>query len=92
VATVAVTRRHDLTDTVGGAGPAVACAVVDGSAAEAGEKAQGDAQGRIDGTVGVDSMAGRAHQHAAGARRDGHLQKEPPGGVQVHPGPGAASG
>ena len=46
---------------------------------------QADVQGRIDWTVSVDSMTSRAHQHAAGARRDGHLQKEPPGGVQDEP-------
>ncbi|MFG1701378.1 hypothetical protein [Nonomuraea sp. NPDC049309] len=39
-----------------------------------------DAAGKIE-TVSVDSTITRAHQHAAGARRDGHLQKEPPGGV-----------
>jgi transposase len=39
-----------------------------------------DAAGRITWDVSVDSMTSRAHQHAAGARRDGHLQKEPPGG------------
>ena len=48
-------------------------------------QAQGDAQGRIDWTVSVDSMTSRAHQHAAGARTDGHRQKEPPGGVQDEP-------
>jgi transposase len=42
-----------------------------------------DAAGRISWDVSVDSMTSRAHQHAAGARRDGHLQKEPPGG-DVH--------
>ena len=26
-------------------------------------------------------MTSRAHQHVAGARRDGHLQEEPPGGT-----------
>ncbi|GAA0396323.1 IS5 family transposase [Micromonospora fiedleri] len=46
---------------------------------------QGDARGRIDWTVSVDSMTSRAHQHAAGARTDGHLQKEPPGGVHDEP-------
>ncbi|WP_433724808.1 IS5 family transposase [Actinoplanes sp. CA-051413] len=48
-------------------------------------QAAGDAQGRIDWTVSVDSMTSRAHQHAAGARTDGHLQKEPPGGVHDEP-------
>ena len=36
-------------------------------------------------TVSVDSTISRAHQHAAGARRDGLAQKEPPGGVQEEP-------
>jgi transposase len=40
-----------------------------------------DAAGRIDWDISIDSMTSRAHQHAAGARRDSHLQKEPPGGV-----------
>ncbi|MCX4469449.1 Transposase DDE domain protein [Micromonospora sp. MW-13] len=44
-----------------------------------------DAAGRIDWTVSVDSTVSRAHQHAAGARRDGHLQKEPPGGLRTEP-------
>lgn len=48
-------------------------------------QAAGDAQGRIGWTVSVDSMTSRAHQHAAGARTDGHLQKEPPGGVHDEP-------
>ncbi|MGC4749748.1 IS5 family transposase [Micromonospora sp. DT201] len=48
-------------------------------------QAAGDAEGRIIWTVSVDSMTSRAHQHAAGARRDGHLQKEPPGGVHEEP-------
>jgi transposase len=48
-------------------------------------RAHGDAQGRINWTVSVDSMTSRAHQHAAGARRDGHLQKESPGGVHDEP-------
>jgi transposase len=48
-------------------------------------QAAGDAQGRIGWTVSVDSMTSRAHQHAAGARKDGHLQKEPPGGVHDEP-------
>ncbi len=46
-------------------------------------QAQGDAQGRIDWVVSVDSMTSRAHQHAAGARRDGHLQKEHPVGCMT---------
>ncbi|MFI6243180.1 IS5 family transposase [Micromonospora sp. NPDC050795] len=48
-------------------------------------QATGDAQGRIGWTISVDSMTSRAHQHAAGARKDGHLQKEPPGGVHDEP-------
>ncbi|MEV6694719.1 IS5 family transposase [Micromonospora sp. NPDC051196] len=48
-------------------------------------QAAGDADGRIGWTVSVDSMTSRAHQHAAGARTDGHLQKEPPGGVHDEP-------
>ena len=48
-------------------------------------QAAGDAAGQITWTVSVDSMTSRAHQHAAGARKDGHLQKEPPGGVHDEP-------
>jgi transposase len=51
----------------------------------AGLQAGADAAGKIEWTVSVDSTISRAHQHAAGARRDGHLQKEPPGGVAVEP-------
>jgi hypothetical protein len=40
-----------------------------------------DALGLIIWNVSVDSTIARAHQHAAGARRDGHAQVEPPGGV-----------
>src|SRR5262249_57164995 len=36
--------------------------------------------------VAVDSTVARAHQHAAGARRRGGLQAEPPGGTQAEPG------
>ena len=35
--------------------------------------------------MSVDSTVSRAHQHAAGARRGGSPQKEPPGGVQAEP-------
>ena len=49
-------------------------------------QAQADACGLIGWTVSVDSTISRAHQHAAGARRDGAAQKEPPGGVQQEPG------
>ncbi|MFV2113397.1 IS5 family transposase [Micromonospora sp. LOL_025] len=51
----------------------------------AASQAAGDAEGRITWTVSVDSMTSRAHQHAAGARRHGHQQKEPPGGVHDEP-------
>lgn len=51
----------------------------------AASQAAGDAQGRITWTVSVDSMTSRAHQHAAGARTDGHAQKESPGGVHDEP-------
>ncbi|KPM50351.1 transposase [Frankia sp. R43] len=44
-----------------------------------------DAAGLIVWEVNVDSTVCRAHQHAAGARRDGDTQKEPPGGVTVEP-------
>ncbi|MBF6359868.1 IS5 family transposase [Nocardia farcinica] len=39
-----------------------------------------DATGSIGWQVSVDSTIMRAHQHAAGARRDGAAQAEPPGG------------
>ncbi len=39
-----------------------------------------DAAGAIDWQVSVDSTITRAHQHAAGARRDGGGQAEPPAG------------
>ncbi len=42
-----------------------------------------DARGAI--TWDVDSTVCRAQQHAAGARKQGHLQKEPPGGVFTEP-------
>jgi transposase len=51
----------------------------------AGLQAHADAANRIDWAVSVDSTVSRAHQHAAGARRDGHLQKQPPGGLQTEP-------
>ncbi len=47
--------------------------------------ARADAVGRIGWDVSVDTTVARAHQHAAGARRDGPAQVEPPGGVQVEP-------
>jgi transposase len=37
------------------------------------------------GDVSVDSTIARAHQHAAGARRDPDRQREPPGGASVEP-------
>lgn len=44
-----------------------------------------DAKGAITWDLSVDSTVCRAHQHAAGARRQGDLQKEPPGGVFTEP-------
>ena len=44
-----------------------------------------DAKGRIAWDLSVDSTVCRAHQHAAGARKRGDLQKEPPGGVFAEP-------
>jgi transposase len=44
-----------------------------------------DAAGLIGWTVSVDSTTSRAHQHAAGARRNGDGQKEPPGGLAAEP-------
>jgi transposase len=48
-------------------------------------QAHADTAGRIGWDVSVDSTVSRAHQHAAGARRDGHLQQQPPGGVHTEP-------
>ncbi|MEV7281687.1 IS5 family transposase [Streptomyces sp. NPDC093111] len=45
-----------------------------------------DAKGAITWDLSVDSTVCRAHQHAAGARKQGDLQKEPPGGVFTEPG------
>jgi transposase len=42
-------------------------------------QARADAVGLIGWDVSVDSTTARAHQHAAGARRDGAAQAEPPG-------------
>ena len=42
-------------------------------------QALADAAGHVTWDVSVDSATARAHQHAAGARRDGAAQKEPPG-------------
>jgi transposase len=44
-------------------------------------QAGADAAGLIRWEVNVDSTVCRAHQHAAGARRDGPEQTEPPGGA-----------
>ena len=49
-------------------------------------QAAADAAGRICWQVSVDSTVCRAHQHAAGARRDGGTQREPPGGRKAEPG------
>ncbi|MFD5675251.1 IS5 family transposase [Streptomyces sp. NPDC127040] len=48
-------------------------------------QARADAAGLITWEVNVDSTVCRAHQHAAGARRDGAGQKEPPGCVGNEP-------
>lgn len=48
-------------------------------------QARADAAGLITWEVSVDSTVCRAHQHAAGARRAGAGQKEPPGGVVREP-------
>ncbi|MFE2411085.1 IS5 family transposase [Kitasatospora sp. NPDC059408] len=45
-----------------------------------------DAKGAIVWDLSVDSAVCRAHQHAAGARRHGDLQKESPGGLFTEPG------
>ncbi len=45
-----------------------------------GLQARADAAGLITWDVSVDSTVVRAHQHAAGARKKGHLQAEPPAG------------
>ncbi|MFG2227715.1 IS5 family transposase [Streptomyces sp. NPDC048644] len=44
-----------------------------------------DAKGAIVWDLSVDSTVCRAHQHATGARKQGDLQKEPPGGVFTEP-------
>ncbi|MEU3566806.1 IS5 family transposase [Kitasatospora sp. NPDC036755] len=48
-------------------------------------QARADSAGQIAWEVNVDSTICRAHQHAAGARRLGNEQKEPPGGVRSEP-------
>ena len=50
-----------------------------------GLQAAADAAGGICWQVSVDSTVCRAHQHAAGARKDGDAQREPPGGVSAEP-------
>ncbi|GII89768.1 hypothetical protein Ssi03_77580 [Sphaerisporangium siamense] len=50
-----------------------------------GLQAMADAAQLIGWQVGVDSTIVRAHQHAAGARKDATLQAEPPGGVRTEP-------
>ncbi|UDM05450.1 IS5 family transposase [Streptomyces longhuiensis] len=49
-------------------------------------QAEADSKGLIIWDVNVDSTVCRAHQHAAGAAKEGDFQKEPPGGVFVEPG------
>ncbi|KOX22549.1 transposase [Streptomyces sp. NRRL F-6491] len=44
-----------------------------------------DAKGAITWDLNVDSTVCRAHQHAAGALKQGDLQKEPPGGGFTEP-------
>ncbi|GAB3429771.1 IS5 family transposase [Flindersiella endophytica] len=48
-------------------------------------QALADQAGLITWEVNVDSTIMRAHQHAAGARRRGDLQREPPGGTVNEP-------
>jgi transposase len=50
-----------------------------------GLQARADADGLIMWDVSVDSTIMRAHQHAAGARRNPDAQKEPPGGIEHEP-------
>ncbi|MFJ8770343.1 IS5 family transposase [Streptomyces clavifer] len=45
-----------------------------------------DAKGAVVWDLSVDSTVCRAHQHAARVRKQGDLQKEPPGGVFTEPG------
>jgi transposase len=53
---------------------------------------RGDAAGLIAWNVSVDSTVTRAHQHAAGARRDPHAQLEPPVGEPADHGLGRSRG
>ncbi|MFB9307487.1 IS5 family transposase, partial [Kibdelosporangium philippinense] len=48
-------------------------------------QAQADAAGLITWDISVDSTVARVHQHAAGARNQGDLQRESPGGVDIEP-------
>ncbi|MEZ0116043.1 transposase [Catenulispora sp. EB89] len=48
-------------------------------------QAQADAAGLIDWDVSIDSTIVRAHQHAAGARKHGAAQVEPPSGLAHEP-------
>lgn len=48
-------------------------------------QARADAKGLITWDISVDSTLCRAHQHAAGARKKGDSQVEPPGGVFDEP-------
>jgi transposase len=50
-----------------------------------GLQARADTEGLICWDVSVDSTVSRAHQHAAGARTQPQLQKEPPGGAEGEP-------
>ncbi|MDR0341783.1 MAG: IS5 family transposase [Nocardiopsaceae bacterium] len=50
-----------------------------------GLQAAAETAGAICWQVSVDSTVCRAHQHAAGARKDGGGQREPPGGVSIEP-------
>jgi hypothetical protein len=51
----------------------------------AGLQGRADAEGLITWDVSVDSTVARAHQHAAGARKQGNVQAEPPGGRRAEP-------
>lgn len=100
MATLAVTRRLDLTDEQWARlEPLFACAHAVGSAvgvdetaahrrdqvAGAGRCALAGRPGLITWDVSVDSTIARAHQHTAGARRHPGLQQEPPGGLSIEP-------
>jgi hypothetical protein len=75
VATLAVTRRFDLTDGQWALLEPFVTAL----------PARADAARLITWEVGVDSTIARAHQHAAGAHRREDEQSEPPGGVVCEP-------